>query len=58
MAPHPTPRQYPAPTEETQERVMRRLQMPKAMEPRPRARQIQVLSWVLSLCKSLQLLSP
>ncbi|KAI8879286.1 hypothetical protein K501DRAFT_193957 [Backusella circina FSU 941] len=52
MAPHPTPRQYPIPTEETQERVMRRLQMPKAMEPRPRARQIQVLSWVLSLCKS------
>jgi hypothetical protein len=50
MAPHPIPPKYAAPTEEVQERFKRRLQLPKAMAPRPRARQIQVLTWVLSVC--------
>ncbi|KAG0750621.1 hypothetical protein G6F57_000103 [Rhizopus arrhizus] len=49
MAPHPIPPKYAAPTEEVQERFKRRLQLPKAMAPRPRARQIQVLTWVLSV---------
>ncbi|KAI9360167.1 hypothetical protein BD770DRAFT_385007 [Pilaira anomala] len=51
MAPHPIPTIYPTPTPETQERLKRRLQMPQAMAPVPRARKIQVLSWAISLCK-------
>ncbi|CAO3695865.1 unnamed protein product [Rhizopus stolonifer] len=49
MSQHPVPPQHPVPSEQVQERFKRRLQMPEAMAPRPRARQIQVFSWALSL---------
>lgn len=51
MGHHPTPTIYPVPTPQTQERLKRRLQMPNAMAPVPKARKIQVLSWAISLCR-------
>ena len=51
MAPHPIPQEHPIPTPQVQERFKRRLQTPQAMAPPPRARQIQVLSWAVSICK-------
>ncbi|ORE20719.1 hypothetical protein BCV71DRAFT_75709 [Rhizopus microsporus] len=50
MRPHWTLYNQPVSTEQLQDRVKRRLEMPNAMAPTPRARQIQVLSWVLSVC--------
>ncbi|GAA5795619.1 hypothetical protein EDC94DRAFT_257481 [Helicostylum pulchrum] len=52
MGHHPTPTIYPVPTPQTQERLKRRLQMPNAMAPVPKARKIQVLSWAISLSLS------
>ncbi|CEG71450.1 hypothetical protein RMATCC62417_07180 [Rhizopus microsporus] len=49
MRPHWTLYNQPVSTEQLQDRVKRRLEMPNAMAPTPRARQIQVLSWVLSV---------
>lgn len=51
MAPHPIPQEHPIPTQQVQDRFKRRLQTPQAMAPAPRARQIQVLSWAVSICK-------
>ncbi|KAI9476337.1 MAG: hypothetical protein EXX96DRAFT_576781 [Benjaminiella poitrasii] len=48
-APHPIPKVHPIPTENIQNRFKRRLQTPGSMAPTPRARQIQILSWALSI---------
>ncbi|CAO3616240.1 unnamed protein product [Mucor hiemalis] len=52
MAPHPIPQQHPIPTQQVQDRFKRRLQTPQAMAPAPKARQIQVLSWAVSISLS------
>jgi hypothetical protein len=51
MSPHPIPQNHPIPTQQVQDRFKRRLQTPEAMTPAPRARQIQVLSWAVSIGK-------
>ncbi|KAI7900269.1 uncharacterized protein BX663DRAFT_518082 [Cokeromyces recurvatus] len=49
VPPHPIPKNYPVPSESVQNRFKRRLQTPEAMAPTPRARQLQILSWALSI---------
>ncbi|KAI9266967.1 hypothetical protein BY458DRAFT_587229 [Sporodiniella umbellata] len=49
MSQFPVPPQHPVPSEQIQERFKRRLAMPEAMAPTPRARQIQLFTYALSI---------